>query len=1353
MTPLRGRSAIFSGVALTLAICSAACRNPVTPGDEEDEEALSGSCGVERWAVKTGTDTAASQVNMTAQDTTIVNLRSQPVPAGLGQNSGRFTGTAETQLYRLSNVTLTQYKLESDSDYHLVLADSSGTTMIAEIPAPSCVSGGPWASMITAARAAMDAKFNVSTSFQTANVPVTITGVGFFDLLHGQTGVAPNGIELHAILSICFPGSSVSGCAAGTPDFSLGASPASLSTAQASSGTSTISVTGSGGFSGSVALSASGLPAGASSSLSAGSVGSGGTSTLTLNAGTAAAGSYTVTVSGTSGTITHSASIAWTITASGGGGALVNGNFEAGNLSGWTAAGITGVVSTGAHGGTYAAQIGSTTPGGDSSITQQITLPTGSPQLSFWYKNVCADTITYDWTTVTVTNTAGTVLATPLAKTCTNTGAWVQVTASLTAWAGTAVKLVFANHDDNNAGDPTYTLFDDIAVSGGAPAADFTIAASPSAISTAQGASGTSTVSIAGQNGFAGSVALAASGVPSGASAAFSPTSVAAGGSSALTLSAGTAAAGSYTVTVTGTSGALSHAATVAWTITASGGSNAIVNGGFETGTLSGWTLTGPASISGTAHSGSSAAQVGAPTTAGLASIAQTFTVPAGAGPLSFWWRGVCADTISFAWAIATLKDNTANTTATLLPKTCTNTGTWLQVTSGALTAGHSMTLTLSSQGDNFSGVSNVTLYDDVTLSGGAPSPDFSLAAAPASVSTVQGASGTSTVSIAAQNGFTAATALSATGLPTGATASFAPASVSGAGSSTLTLASGTAAAGSYTVTVTGTSGALTHSATIAWTITASGGGGAVVNGTFETGTLSGWTSLGTTAVSATAHAGGFSAMVGSTSPAGDSSISQTVTLPAGTPSLSFWYRVVCADTITYDWASVTVVGSSTITALANTCSNDGTWHQATVSLTALAGQTVTLNFKAHDDNNAGDPTYALYDDVVISGAAPTPDFSLALSTGAVSSSGSAAATATATVAPISGFTSAVSLSASGVPTGASASFSPASVAGGSGSSTLTLTPGTAAAGTYALTISGTGGGQTHTASLSWTLSAGATGLQTAFVIVMENHNWSSIQGSASAPYINNTLLPQASFALNYQNVPGLHPSLPNYLWLEAGTNFGVTADGDVSAFPQSSTQHLVTLLQNAGITWKSYQENITGTTCPLVTSGLYAPKHNPMIYFNDVNNSQNASSANCINHVRPYTELATDLTNNTVPRYNFITPNLCDDMHNTTGCATTNSISNGDTWLKNNIPTIMASAAYRNGGAIFITWDESEGSNVPIGMIVLSPKAKGGGYSNNIAYTHSSTLRTLEEIFGVTPLLGGAATATDLSDLFTSFP
>src|SRR5437867_2541503 len=190
---------------------------------------------------------------------------------------------------------------------------------------------------------------------------------------------------------------------------------------------------------------------------------------------------------------------------------------------------------------------------------------------------------------------------------------------------------------------------------------------------------------------------------------------------------------------------------------------------------------------------------------------------------------------------------------------------------------------------------------------------------------------------------------------------------------------------------------------------------------------------------------------------------------------------------------------------------------------------------------------------------------------------------------------------------------------------------------------------------------SGACPIHTVFLILMENHDWSSIKGSPSAPYINDTLLPIASHAEQYYN-----------------------------------------------------------------------PR--------------------CVQHVRPYSELGTDLINDTAARYNFITPDLCHDMHD--ACAPLNDpVQQGDTWLSTEVPKILASQAYANDGALFILWDEAVTGDGPIGMIVLSPKAKGGGYQNTIHYTHSSTLRTVEEILGVAPLLGDAANATDLSDLFVSFP
>jgi len=279
----------------------------------------------------------------------------------------------------------------------------------------------------------------------------------------------------------------------------------------------------------------------------------------------------------------------------------------------------------------------------------------------------------------------------------------------------------------------------------------------------------------------------------------------------------------------------------------------------------------------------------------------------------------------------------------------------------------------------------------------------------------------------------------------------------------------------------------------------------------------------------------------------------------------------------------------------------------------------------------------------------------------------------------------------------------------------------------------------------------GACPIHTVFLILMENHDWSSIKGSPSAPYINDILLPIASHAEQYYNPPGVHPSEPNYLWLEAGTNFGILNDNYPSSNHQSSTSHLVNLLEAAGLSWRAYQEDISGAACPLTNFSLYDVSHDPFVFFDDVTQNNNPSAPRCLQHVRPYAELQTDLINDTVARYNFITPHLCHDMHNT--CAPLNDpVLQGDTWLSTEVPKILASQAYRNNGVLFITWDEGDSVDGPIGMIVLSPKGKGAGYSNTIAYDHSSTLRTVQEIFGVTPL-GGAATATDLRDLFVSFP
>ena len=268
--------------------------------------------------------------------------------------------------------------------------------------------------------------------------------------------------------------------------------------------------------------------------------------------------------------------------------------------------------------------------------------------------------------------------------------------------------------------------------------------------------------------------------------------------------------------------------------------------------------------------------------------------------------------------------------------------------------------------------------------------------------------------------------------------------------------------------------------------------------------------------------------------------------------------------------------------------------------------------------------------------------------------------------------------------------------------------------------------------------------IQTVFLIVMENHNWSQIAGNPSAPYINGTLLRLGAHAENYVN-GAMHPSEPNYVWLEAGDALGIANDAAPAYNNRTTRAHLTAFLDAAAVSWKSYQEGITPDSCPLTSTGRYDPKHDPMVYFDDVR-------ADCVTHVRPYSELERDLVAGPVAAYNFITPDLCNDMHGSAGCATDDAVANGDAWLAREVPKILASEAYQKGGAILITWDEGGGAESPLGMLVVSPFAKAG-YAGRVQYSHSSTLRTVQEVFAVRPYLRAAADSNSLSDLFVTFP
>ncbi len=300
--------------------------------------------------------------------------------------------------------------------------------------------------------------------------------------------------------------------------------------------------------------------------------------------------------------------------------------------------------------------------------------------------------------------------------------------------------------------------------------------------------------------------------------------------------------------------------------------------------------------------------------------------------------------------------------------------------------------------------------------------------------------------------------------------------------------------------------------------------------------------------------------------------------------------------------------------------------------------------------------------------------------------------------------------------------------------------------------------------------------VKTVWVVMMENHNWVGNDAGASfgdpdikdnplAPFVNGTLLKISAHPQQYYNPPGNHPSQPNYLWLESGTNFGFLGDSQPGQPQYFTEKHLTRLLQDAGVSWKAYAEpdfwSPVFDTCPLDFSFLDV-NHLAPVYFNDINDGLNPESPECLAHVVPYYQLATDLADHTTARYNLVIPNLCHQGHEgVSPCDPSEPADNtlrSDKWLKQNLPVIMESAAYREGGAIFVIWDEAEDtdqfSDGPIPVFLLSPFAKGGGktaYTNSIHYDHSSTLKTMQEIFGVMPLLraAGDKSTVDLSDLF----
>lgn len=252
------------------------------------------------------------------------------------------------------------------------------------------------------------------------------------------------------------------------------------------------------------------------------------------------------------------------------------------------------------------------------------------------------------------------------------------------------------------------------------------------------------------------------------------------------------------------------------------------------------------------------------------------------------------------------------------------------------------------------------------------------------------------------------------------------------------------------------------------------------------------------------------------------------------------------------------------------------------------------------------------------------------------------------------------------------------------------------------------------------------------FVIIMENHSVSQIAGSSSAPYINQ-LISQYGYAANYQAL--FHPSLPNYIALTSGGNQGITTDCDSC---RVSAPSIFDELEKAGKTWKAYMESMP-SNCAGADASPYLHHHNPPAYYSSL-----LSSGSCAKNDVAYTQFSSDLASGNIANFVWILPNANNDMHN-------GNIQQGDTWLSQEVPKILASSAYQQNGLLVITFDEGDKNLSPnqVVTIIISPLGKQA-YKSTIAYTHYSLLRTISDGLGVQPL-GSSASTNPMSDFFNT--
>lgn len=271
-------------------------------------------------------------------------------------------------------------------------------------------------------------------------------------------------------------------------------------------------------------------------------------------------------------------------------------------------------------------------------------------------------------------------------------------------------------------------------------------------------------------------------------------------------------------------------------------------------------------------------------------------------------------------------------------------------------------------------------------------------------------------------------------------------------------------------------------------------------------------------------------------------------------------------------------------------------------------------------------------------------------------------------------------------------------------------------------------------------------GIHHVILVLLENQPYNNVAGNyLQAPY-QNQIARSYALAANYYSVE--HPSLPNYIDLIAGSDFGISTNCPPSPRCQvnGTNTNITNLITSKGLSWKEYAESMPAP-CYKLDAGEYEVGHNPFVYFQDVTGSLDY----CNQHVIPFGNSTqgfyADLESGKLPNYSFVTPNVCNDGDRLCNKATSR-VAEADAWLSGFMNRVVMSPEY-NSTVLFVVYDEGDPQfeHSQVYCAVVSPFVSKG-YVSLTRYTHFSLLATVELIFGLGSLQRNDSVATTMADM-----